>query len=116
MKHYYLKSFLLFVGFCIIVACSSKLPLASEKLKDEKDTLEAMIATIVSINNNSEMRKAGVSKLVESYPDFLGGLNAEVVTNEELVLRLEQVRKLYDAKIESQIAQEKLDSLLELQK
>ena len=99
INFFYLKGFFLsFLIAIILVSCSSSSAL-SEKLREEQRTLNAHVGAIVSINNDDGMRNIGITELVKSYPDFLGGLNAKIVTNEELLLRLKEVNKLYEAKI-----------------
>lgn len=80
----------------------------SEKIKEEQSDVNALVGTIVSINDNYALRNQLITELVQNYPDFLGGLNAEIVTNDELIQRLEQVNKLYKARSEAQFANEQL--------
>lgn len=85
----------------------------SEKIAEEQSNVNALVGTIVSVNDNYQLRNQLLTELVQTYPDFLGGLSAEIVTNDELIQRLEQVNELYRARTEAQFASERATKLQE---
>ncbi len=81
----------------------------SEKISREKDTLNLLVDSIVSVNDNQEVRKRLIDDLQKSYPGFLANLDAEKVTNEDLRKRLSEVNAEYDKKIRYQVYEEDLE-------
>lgn len=69
------------------------------KLRAEQSELNILVAAISNANTTQENRNDLISELQKNYPDFLGNLNAEKVTNEELQQRLEDVNKQYEDRI-----------------
>ncbi len=67
----------------------------SEALEEQRVGLLSLVHAIQDTNEKSEVRKSLMADLQKEYPDFLGNLNAEKVTNEELGKRLEEVNAQY---------------------
>lgn len=80
----------------------------SEKISREKDSLNLLVNSIISVNDNQEVRNGLIEEIQRSYPGFLGNLDAEKVTNEQLRDRLNEVNQEYDKKIKYQVYQEEL--------
>lgn len=84
----------------------------SEKVKKEKEEVNLLVSAITNANNTNESRKRLLDELQKKYPDFLGSLDKEKVTNEELAARLKDVNAEYERKIIQQVAEEKTTELL----
>ncbi len=84
-----------------------KLPV-SEKLREEQAELNGLVGSITLVNDNQELRNDLISDLQTQYPDFLGKLNAETVTNEQLRAKLAEVNNEYEAKIILQSQEERI--------
>jgi len=69
------------------------------KLRSEQRELNVLISAISNANTTQENRNDLIAELQKNYPDFLGNLNAEKATNEELQKRLEDVNKQYEDRI-----------------
>lgn len=93
----------------------------SEALEEERVEINALIIRIGALNEENETRDKLIGELQKRYPSFLGDLEAEKVTNEQLRDRLKEVNQEYinkiilqqeDERIEEQtrdLAQEKRD-------
>lgn len=95
-----------------IIADWFKTP-TSEKLELERLKMNALVTSIEAQNEGSEMRNRLVQRLQEQYPDFLGNLNAETLTNEQLRDRLKEVNYEYQKKILHAQKEEELNDLME---
>lgn len=82
----------------------------SETLMKERAEMNLLVSSITNVNNTQETRNALIKDLQKTYPDFLGNLDTEKVTNEELRDRLKEVNDEYETKILLAI---KEDSLME---
>ncbi|MCJ8334930.1 MAG: phage tail tape measure protein [Epibacterium sp.] len=80
----------------------------SEALQEQQMRLNVLVSAIQNVNDNQEVRNGLISKLQSEYPDFLGNLDAEKVTNEQLSTRLKEVNKQMMQKIILQQAEEEL--------
>lgn len=69
------------------------------KLRAEQSELNVLIGAITNANTTQQNRNDLIKELQEKYPDFLGNLNSEKATNEELRTRLEDVNKQYEDRI-----------------
>lgn len=70
-----------------------------KKLRDEQVELNVLVARITDANTSQAERNALITELQRTYPDFLGNLDAETVTNEQLAERLKEVNNQYIFKI-----------------
>jgi len=70
-----------------------------DKLQEEQTELNILITRITDANIAQDERRKLISQLQTNYPDFLGSLNAETVSNEQLALRMADVNKQYVNKI-----------------
>ena len=78
----------------------------STALIQEKVALNSLINSITSANVTQDLRNTLIKRLQQEYPDFLGNLNAEKVTNQQLADRLNDVNKEYGNKIKLTVQQE----------
>ncbi len=85
-----------------------KVPL-SETLEKERTELNGLVNAIQLTNDNQELRNDLIAELQSKYPDFLGNLNAETVSNKELAGRLQEVNEQYLARIILQKKQEEIE-------
>lgn len=85
----------------------------SEKLEEEQQALGLLVTQITEANISQESRNSLIQQLQNKYPDFLGNLNAETVTNEELSNRLREVNDQYIFKIALQKEDEKIQRAAE---
>ena len=81
----------------------------SEELEKEQTELNLLVASITAVNTPTEKRKKLIEELDKTYPGFLGKLNKEKVTNEELRQRLEEVNDAYINRIIIQKEQEAIE-------
>lgn len=79
-----------------------------EKLEEEQAALNLLVSRITEANISQEDRNALIQQLQQKYPDFLGNLGAESVTNEQLAERLRQVNDQYIFKIALQKEDDKI--------
>lgn len=79
---------------------------ASEELAREQGALNNLVEATTSANTTQESRNRLIKELQKDYPDFLGNLNSETVTNAELRDRLVEVNAEYKKKIQLLVQQE----------
>ncbi|MGD9928886.1 MAG: phage tail tape measure protein [Mangrovibacterium sp.] len=71
----------------------------ASSLREEQTELNLLVSSIMNANNSQETRNKFIAALQDKYPDFLGNLDAEKLTNEQLRDRLREVNKEYENKI-----------------
>lgn len=86
-------------------------PQKSDTLFQEQVELNTLVDSITNVNTSNETRKKLLKELDETYPNFLGNLDKEKVTNEELRNRLIEVNKAYLNRIMLQKMQEEIDKV-----
>jgi hypothetical protein len=84
----------------------------SKKLEDERLELNTLVWAIKGANTNFEIRNQLIDELISKYPNFLGNIKSEAVSNELLSLRLKEVNEQYLKKIIMQSAEEEIKELL----
>ena len=87
-----------------------------EKVEAEKKELNSLVKTIQRLNEDNDTRKELLKELQEKYPDFLGNISAEEVTNAQLRNRLKEVNQEYVNKIALAAAEEEIIANLQRQK
>ncbi len=88
----------------------------SEEIEEERQGLQLLVGQITDANTSQEDRNKLISTLQAQYPDFLGNLDAETASNEELGQRLQEVNDLYLARIIISKAAEEVERLQERQR
>jgi TP901 family phage tail tape measure protein len=92
----------------------------STYIQREQTDLNLLVGAIKNTNDSYGTRKALIEELQAKFPDFLGNLNAETVTNEQLQAALDLVNKEYVKKIflqqNSEQMQEFAEKEIDLQK
>ena len=83
-------------GFASLIGATEK---SSDSLIEERYNANLLVATITSLNKGDERRNTLIDDLNAKYPSFLANLDAEKVTNGELLTRLEDVNAEYREKI-----------------
>lgn len=78
----------------------------SDQLEDERQEVNLLVTQITSANVSQERRLELIRKLEEIHPDYLEGLDAEKVSNEQLAERLDEVNDKYIQRIALQAATE----------
>lgn len=73
---------------------------AASQLRSEKSEVNALAIAILSAGENQALRNNNIQVLVNKYPEFLKGLDAEKISNEEIASRLLVVNKQYERRIE----------------
>lgn len=81
----------------------------SDALKEEQVELFKVEAELGNVNTTQERRNEIIADLQASYPDYLGNIDAETVSNEELYKALEQVNAELVNKIVIQTKQEEIE-------
>jgi len=84
----------------------------SESMEKQRIELNVLISRITDANIKEEDRIDLIQQLNKEYPEFLGNLNAETATNEELAMRLGEVNQEMINKIALQLQDEKLQEKL----
>lgn len=87
----------------------------SATLEQERQAFNGLALGILNAKEGTEARTKGIRSLQEQYPAFLGNIDAEKITNEQLKPILEQINQSYVIRIALQKQQEKLQPLLEAQ-
>ena len=84
----------------------------SQSMEKQRIELNVLISRITDANIKEEDRIDLIQQLNKQYPEFLGNLNAETVTNKELAMRLGEVNQEMINKIALQLQDEKLQDKL----
>ncbi len=71
----------------------------SAEIVKERDNLNAMVGSIIRTNENEELRATLIKKLKDQYPEFLGMLENEKISNDILALQLAEVNTHYSERI-----------------
>lgn len=85
----------------------------SETLEKERQSFNGVSLQIQNLNVGSETRTKLINGLIRQYPQYLKGIDAEKVTNEQLQPILDKINKSYIVRIALQKQQEKIQPLLE---
>ena len=85
----------------------------SDALKDEQVELFKVQSELGNVNTTQERRNEIIAELQDSYPDYLGNIDAETVSNEELYKALEKVNAELVNKIVIQTKQEEIEEQAE---
>lgn len=99
-------------GFVDVISDYTALSLA-DQLSEERDELNLLVTQITDTNIAQEDRNKLIGQLQTQYPDFLGNLDAETVTNEQLGKRLQEVNDQYIYRIALQREDEKIQKAAE---
>jgi len=91
-----------------------EIPMA-EKYRQEEEALNALVFQIQSTNTNQAERNRLIEELRQKYPEFLGNMKDEDVTNQYLAKHLEEVNFQYMEKIRIAQSEDKLKDIAELQ-
>lgn len=87
----------------------------SETLEKERQAFNGVALSALNAKEGTAERTKAIKSLQEQYPAFLGNIDAEKVTNEQLKPILDQINQSYVIRIALQKQQEKLQPLLEAQ-
>lgn len=87
----------------------------SATLEQERQAFNGLALGILNAKEGTEARTRSIRSLQEQYPAFLGNIDAEKITNEQLKPILDQINQSYVIRIALQKQQEKLQPLLEAQ-
>lgn len=82
------------------------MPKQSVALKKEQSEINNLVDALTNENTSREVRESLISELQQKYPNFLGNLDAETATNENLRDRLQEVNKEYEDKIKLAVQEE----------
>lgn len=83
---------------------------ASEAMQEEQRELELTKIKVLSLKEGTKERTAAIKTLQEQYPDYLGNLDAEKVSNQELRTAIDKVNESLVNKI---IVQRKAEEMAE---
>lgn len=75
-----------------------KIPL-SEKMEEERTQMRLLELKIIDVNTSSEDRIKLIKTLQKNYPDYLGNIDAEKISNQELQVELSKVNEALVNKI-----------------
>jgi TP901 family phage tail tape measure protein len=78
-----------------------------DTLRKESAELNSLVTSIIAANDNQRVRNSLVTELQSKYPDFLGNIDAEKVSNEQLKKMLIEVNAQYKERIKLAALQEK---------
>ncbi|MDB4919856.1 hypothetical protein [Mucilaginibacter sp.] len=82
-----------------------------EKLEQERIGLNALVGAIVSCNDNQQVRNQLIKELQEKYPDFIGNIEKERISNKMLTDQLVAVNEQYRVKIFIAANEDKLKTI-----
>ncbi|TXI14803.1 MAG: hypothetical protein E6Q66_04605 [Pedobacter sp.] len=85
----------------------------ADKIKAEHEELNGLVSAIVMTNQNQEVRNRLIDELQAKYPDFLGKLKAEEVSNELLTRRLKEANEQYRLKLFMAANEDKIKEIQE---
>jgi TP901 family phage tail tape measure protein len=88
-------------------------PTISEGLERERIEMLALHTQILEANTSAETRVRLIRELQEKYPEYLGNLDAETVSNEELTAAIGKLNQQLVNRIILQREQEKIESQAE---
>ena len=92
----------------------------TESIRAEQNHLNALISAIIETNNNEKLRSDLIDQLQKQYPDFLGNIEKEKITNELLRGALMNANQEYERRItllgEEARAQAYQETLVDLNK
>lgn len=71
----------------------------SQTIRDEQAELNRLSGAIIMTNDNQEIRNKLIEKMQDKYPDFLGNIDAESVSNQMLRDRMKEVNEQYRERI-----------------
>jgi len=91
-----------------------EIPMA-EKYRQEEESLNALVFQIQATNTNQQERNRLIEELRQKYPEFLGNIKDEDVSNQYLAKHLEEVNYQYMEKIRLAESEDKLKDIAELQ-
>ncbi|RLA16289.1 MAG: phage tail tape measure protein, partial [Gammaproteobacteria bacterium] len=104
-------------GLTSIVSGIGGLLIAQKKVSDamEKERIEvnALVGAITSANISQKTRNRLIDELHVKYPDFIGNIDKEKISNEQLVEKLKEVNDQYKIRIAQQIKSEQLADIEE---
>lgn len=69
-----------------------------EQISQEKNALNSLVSQITQLNEKSALRKKLIQELQQAYPDFIGNIDAEKISNKQLAEQLAIVNKAYGEK------------------
>lgn len=84
---------------------------ASDSLIAENVAIQNLVGSITDANTEEQERAELISQLQKQYPDFLGELEAENLSNEQIRDRLQEVNSAYQERIFLQIQAEERDEV-----
>ncbi len=87
----------------------------STKIREEQDSLNALVFQIQSTNTNQAERNRLIDELRQKYPEFLGNIKDEDVSNQFLAKHLQEVNYQYMEKIRLANSEESLKDIAEKQ-
>ena len=87
----------------------------STKIKEEQDSLNALVFQIQATNTNQAERNRLIDELRQKYPEFLGNIKDEDVSNQFLAKHLQEVNYQYMEKIRLANSEESLKDIAEKQ-
>lgn len=85
---------------------------STSQIEDENEALNNLAERTLSAKEGTEERLKLIKQLQDEYPDFLGNLDAEKVSNEDIEKSLAGANKEFLAKIRLQAESEKLQDLI----
>lgn len=87
----------------------------SDKLKEEQQEYNILLQSLINVNDNQAARQLLIDEIQAKYPDYIGNLNLETATTEQLRANLEEVNKEFAKRIILQEQEEKLAEVTQRQ-
>ena len=88
----------------------------SEKLEKEKEEVNLLVKSIISLNDQEEARGRLIEELQRKYPGFLKNIDVEKATNEDLLALLSEINLEYEKRIRLSVYEEQLTEITEKSK
>lgn len=83
----------------------------TEMLVKEKTETEGLIRQAMAADARTERRKKLIEELIQKYPDYIGFVNAEMVSNSELAKVLEKINQAYAEKFKLMRVNARMEAL-----
>lgn len=103
----------IFKGLNNLLAPTEKL---SEEFENQKYEVNHLVDSIVSLDENNDIRKGLIDDLNKVYPDLLKNIDAETISNKELLDLVESYNLAIDEKIKRVVWEEELLAIEEKKK
>jgi len=80
-------------------------------LRSQREGITLLIKSATDAAASEDVRRVAIEKLNTEYSQYIGNIDTEKITNEELLTILDKVNRSYDEKLKAVVLQKQLDAL-----